>query len=105
MEYTKGKCEAVKDLAAFVIYSDDFDIITVVDTDTGDDRANAERIAECWNAHDDLIKQRDALLGACKATSTWITLKTASHCTCGKTDVTRKNIRKGLDDAIAGAEK
>ena len=87
--------------------------------------ANAARIVECVNAFDGIedpiafikimnennkalveaVEQRDALLGACKATSTWITLKTASHCTCGKTDVTRSNIRKGLDDAIAEAEK
>lgn len=29
--------------------------------------ANASRLAHCWNQHDELVAQRDALMDACRA--------------------------------------
>ena len=31
-----------------------------------DNEANALRLVKCWNSHDDLVKQRDDLLEACR---------------------------------------
>jgi hypothetical protein len=53
MDHSKLPWEAVKDVTAFVIYSADYDIAAVIDTD-GPDKANAEFIVKACNEHDTL---------------------------------------------------
>lgn len=74
MEYTKGRLK-ILDGTILVIGDEGQTIATLfwVDMPTKlqigplEAIANAGRLCLCWNEHDDLVKQRDGLLEACKA--------------------------------------
>ncbi len=88
-EHTKLPLKAVRDGTAFVIYSDDFDIIGVVDTDSSHDKERAELIVRAVNAH-------DKLLAACKALYSRIERRHAEHlivCKLGKGCPEAKELR------------
>ena len=65
--YTKGKWTIEKELNAYHIKGESgIDIATVFECKKQAERANAERICFCVNSHDELVKQRDELLEACR---------------------------------------
>lgn len=37
------------------------------------DGSKGNRLVQCWNEHDELVRQRDELLSACKLAEEWLT--------------------------------
>ncbi len=61
-EHTKLPWKVVKDGTALVIYSDEYDIVGVVDTSSNQDKANAQFIVLACNAHKELLAELESAI-------------------------------------------